>query len=140
MESQSRDVVGWYQRQLSWSYQEIDKRTSESGMSEVGFCVIGALPRLRWRQGMSIGIGMQISPRRPPGIGKGGVQLDKGTGSGGGVAVITKPDTRQKTKRKSKTEHEPSWRVLLHNDDVHTFDYVTGAIVKVCPRMRERGW
>ncbi len=78
---------------------------------------------------------MQISPRRPPGIGKGGVQLDTG-GSGGGVAVITKPDTRQKTKRKSKTEHEPSWRVLLHNDDVHTFDYVTGAIVKVCARPR----
>lgn len=50
---------------------------------------------------------------------------------GGGVAVITKPGTKKKTKRKSKTEHEPSWRVLLHNDDVHTFDYVTGAIVKV---------
>lgn len=54
-----------------------------------------------------------------------------GSDSGGGVAVITKPDTRQETKRKSKTEKEPSWRVLLHNDDVHTFDYVTGAIVKV---------
>lgn len=50
---------------------------------------------------------------------------------GGGVAVITKPSVKEKTKRKSKTEHEPSWRVLLHNDDVHTFDYVTGAIVKV---------
>lgn len=50
---------------------------------------------------------------------------------GGGVAVITKPDIKQKTKRKEKTEKEPSWRVLLHNDDVHTFDYVTGAIVKV---------
>jgi len=74
---------------------------------------------------------MQLSPRRPPGIGKGGVELDKGSGRGGGTAVITKPGTRQKTKRKSKTEHEPSWRVLLHNDDVHTFDYVTGAIVKV---------
>lgn len=62
------------------------------------------------------------------------------TGSGGGVAVITKPDTKQKTKRKSKTEKEPSWRVLLHNDDVHTFDYVTGAIVKVrtiLPRVYE---
>lgn len=68
-----------------------------------------------------------------PGVGgpKQGPAFD--TGSGGGVAVITKPDTRQKTKRKSKTEKEPSWRVLLHNDDVHTFDYVTGAIVKVRP-------
>lgn len=50
---------------------------------------------------------------------------------GGGVATITKPSVKQKTKRKSKTEHEPSWRVLLHNDELHTFDYVTGAIVKV---------
>ncbi|PXF48789.1 ATP-dependent Clp protease adapter protein ClpS [Gracilariopsis chorda] len=50
---------------------------------------------------------------------------------GGGVAVITKPVTKKKTKRKSQTQYEPSWRVLLHNDDVHTFDYVTGAIVKV---------
>lgn len=50
---------------------------------------------------------------------------------GGGVAVIAKPVTKKKTKRKSETEYESSWRVLLHNDDVHTFDYVTGAIVKV---------
>lgn len=65
-----------------------------------------------------------------PGIGKkGGLELD--TGSGGGVAVITRPRVDKKTERKSKTEREPSWRVLLHNDDVHTFDYVTGAIVKV---------
>lgn len=73
---------------------------------------------------------MQIS-RPKPGIGKGGVQLQPPDRGGGGVAVITKPGTRQKTARKSKTEREPSWRVLLHNDDVHTFDYVTGAIVKV---------
>lgn len=65
-----------------------------------------------------------------PNIGKGGVQFD--TGKGGGVATITRPDTKKKTKRRSKTEREPSWRVLLHNDDVHTFEYVTGAIVKVC--------
>jgi ATP-dependent Clp protease adapter protein ClpS len=65
-----------------------------------------------------------------PGIGgKKGLELD--TGGGGGVAVITKPRVDKKTARKSKTEKEPSWRVLLHNDDVHTFDYVTGAIVKV---------
>ena len=48
-----------------------------------------------------------------------------------GVAVITKPTTKKKVEKQSKTEKEPSWRVLLHNDDVHTFEYVTGAIVKV---------
>ena len=26
---------------------------------------------------------------------------------------------------------EPIWKVLLHNDDVHTFDYVIDTIVKV---------
>lgn len=62
-------------------------------------------------------------PKRGPEFG--------GADRGGGVAVITKPDVKQKTKRKAKTEKEPSWRVLLHNDDVHTFEYVTGAIVKV---------
>eukprot|EP00177_Eucheuma_denticulatum_P002034 GFKZ01003642.1.p1 GENE.GFKZ01003642.1~~GFKZ01003642.1.p1 ORF type:complete len:176 (+),score=19.80 GFKZ01003642.1:297-824(+) len=64
-----------------------------------------------------------------PGIGRRGPEF--GSDRGGGVAVITKPDTKKKTKRKSQTEFEQSWRVLLHNDDVHTFEYVTGAIVKV---------
>lgn len=60
---------------------------------------------------------------------KGPLQTDGG--KGGGVAVITRPRVDKATARKSKTEKEPSWRVLLHNDDVHTFDYVTGAIVAV---------
>lgn len=70
-----------------------------------------------------------ISKPRPGVGGPKGPQF--GSDSGGGVAVITKPTTKQKTKRKEKTEHEPTWRVLLHNDELHTFDYVTGAIVKV---------
>lgn len=40
-----------------------------------------------------------------------------------------KPDTE--TVAKEKTENEPIWRVLLHNDDVHTFDYCSMCIVKV---------
>lgn len=53
--------------------------------------------------------------------------------SGGGVAVIdvVKPKVDKVTKRKEKTEKEPNWRVLLHNDNIHTFDYVTMSIVKV---------
>jgi ATP-dependent Clp protease adapter protein ClpS len=69
-----------------------------------------------------------------PGVGgkKGGPEFGSGDrGGGGGVAVITRPKVDKKLQRKSKTEKEPNWRVLLHNDDVHTFDYVTGAIVKV---------
>lgn len=74
-----------------------------------------------------------ISKPRPGIGGPKGPQFGE-SDRGGGVAVITKPVTKKKTKRKSQTELEPSWRVLLHNDDVHTFDYVTGAIVKVSYR------
>lgn len=69
----------------------------------------------------------------PPGGGVGGKKnpMELDSGKGGGVAVITRPRVDKKSERKSKTEKEPTWRVLLHNDDVHTFDYVTGAIVAV---------
>jgi ATP-dependent Clp protease adapter protein ClpS len=40
-----------------------------------------------------------------------------------------KPDIE--TERKEQVDKEPIWRVLLHNDDVHTFDYVSMSIVKV---------
>lgn len=60
----------------------------------------------------------------PPGGGVGGKKnpMELDSGKGGGVAVITRPRVDKKTERKSKTEKEPSWRVLLHNDDVHTFE------------------
>jgi len=45
--------------------------------------------------------------------------------------VIARPKPIEKSKNKEEVENEPSWRVLLHNDDVHTFDYVSMAIVKV---------
>ena len=40
-----------------------------------------------------------------------------------------KPDLE--LERKEQVDKEPIWRVLLHNDDVHTFDYVSMSIVKV---------
>jgi ATP-dependent Clp protease adapter protein ClpS len=40
-----------------------------------------------------------------------------------------KPDLE--VERKEQVDKEPIWRVLLHNDDVHTFDYVSMSIVKV---------
>lgn len=73
--------------------------------------------------------------RQAPKIGgpKGPALDDGGKSSGGGVAVITKQKTgtKQSTQRKEKTDKEKVWRVLLHNDDVHTFEYVTQSIVKV---------
>ncbi|PXF47330.1 ATP-dependent Clp protease adapter protein CLPS1, chloroplastic [Gracilariopsis chorda] len=71
-----------------------------------------------------------ISKSRPEIGGPKGPQFGD-SDRGGGVAVITKPVTKKKFKRKSQTEYEPYWHVLLHHDNVHTFEYATGAIVKV---------
>ena len=43
------------------------------------------------------------------------------------------------TERKSDTGKQsaqaPRWKVLLHNDDVHSMDYVVGALCKAVPGM-----
>jgi ATP-dependent Clp protease adapter protein ClpS len=49
----------------------------------------------------------------------------------GRTITVARPKPKPKQDRKEDVDKEPSWRVLLHNDDVHTFDYVTMAIVKV---------
>ena len=63
--------------------------------------------------------------------GGGGEGAREGEKQRGRTAVIAKPKPKAKSKRKEEVENEPSWRVLLHNDDVHTFDYVSMAIVRV---------
>ncbi|KAK4523150.1 hypothetical protein GAYE_PCTG36G1041 [Galdieria yellowstonensis] len=61
---------------------------------------------------------------------KGGSEAGQAQKEGkGGVAVKVKP--KRKTKKEKKEELEHNWRVLLHNDDIHTFDYVITAIVSV---------
>lgn len=47
------------------------------------------------------------------------------------VVTIDKVKPDVETERKEQVDKEPIWRVLLHNDDVHTFDYVSMAITKV---------
>lgn len=91
--------------------------------------IVQAVPVTRVLPSIAIMMADISKPR--PGVGGPKGPTFQEPDRGGGVAVITKPSVKEKTKRKPKTEHEPSWRVLLHNDDVHTFDYVTGAIVKV---------
>jgi len=49
----------------------------------------------------------------------------------GKSATIARPKPKPKNKRKEDVDKEPMWRVLLHNDDVHTWDYVIFAIVSV---------
>jgi len=58
----------------------------------------------------------------------GGKEKEK---SRGRTAVVSKPKPKPISKRKEDVDKEPMWRVLLHNDDVHTWDYVIFAIVSV---------
>mmetsp|Transcript_21593 Transcript_21593/g.40650 ORF Transcript_21593/g.40650 Transcript_21593/m.40650 type:complete len:164 (-) Transcript_21593:219-710(-) len=53
-----------------------------------------------------------------------------------GIAVIEKVD--RKTQMKEQFEKEKWWRVLLHNDDIHTFEYVTNCLVKVVQHLSRR--
>ncbi|KAK4533267.1 hypothetical protein CCYA_CCYA16G4149 [Cyanidiococcus yangmingshanensis] len=71
---------------------------------------------------------VEFSPGRGVGA-PGGDESGDREREGGGVAVITK--TKPAVREKEKTAKEPMWRVLLHNDNIHTFDYVTYTLVKV---------
>jgi len=55
----------------------------------------------------------------------------------GKLQTITKDkiDEEVKTKPKEALDKEGYWRLLLHNDDVHTFEYVTYMIQKTVPNI-----
>jgi len=40
--------------------------------------------------------------------------------------------------QKEKIKNEGMWRVLLHNDEIHTFDYVTHSIVKIVKQLSRK--
>ena len=98
-------------------------------------------PLMQLRMGREDGGAGKIS--KPGGGGGVGNKPGQGAGDGGsgerekggaGVAVLTKPpdvDKANELERKEAVDKEPIWRVLLHNDDVHTFDYVIDTIVSV---------
>jgi ATP-dependent Clp protease adaptor protein ClpS len=53
---------------------------------------------------------------------------------GGGTAVIDKPKTQAKPKSTDKPkgpQQLPPWKVLLHNDDLNSRDYVVDTIVEL---------
>ena len=69
-----------------------------------------------------------------------GIYAQEGDDGGGGgerersrgrTAVVSRPKPKPKNENREDVDKDKSWRVLLHNDDVHTFDYVTMAVVKV---------
>lgn len=53
-----------------------------------------------------------------------------------GIALEEKID--MKAKMKEQFDKEKWWRVLLHNDDIHTFEYVTGCLTRVCQHLTRR--
>jgi ATP-dependent Clp protease adapter protein ClpS len=53
-------------------------------------------------------------------------------------STIVKDDQKTEIEEKVENEDEGWWRVLLHNDEVHTFEYVTEAVVKVVPSITRK--
>lgn len=51
--------------------------------------------------------------------------------SKGRAAVVERPRPKPKEVTKENVANDKPWRVLLHNDDVHTFEYCIGCICKV---------
>mmetsp|Transcript_25816 Transcript_25816/g.101848 ORF Transcript_25816/g.101848 Transcript_25816/m.101848 type:complete len:151 (-) Transcript_25816:651-1103(-) len=77
---------------------------------------------------------MQDVGRKSPSIkGPRGPEFQKDEGRGGVATKVRDPEVKKKRKlgREDETEKEKEWRVLLHNDNVHTFDYVTHTITEV---------
>mmetsp|Transcript_1502 Transcript_1502/g.1917 ORF Transcript_1502/g.1917 Transcript_1502/m.1917 type:complete len:201 (+) Transcript_1502:101-703(+) len=75
---------------------------------------------------------------------------DSGDGGGGGdmsrqrktkkgISTIVMDKVEQKQEEDKKDEQE--WRVVLHNDEVHTFEYVVMSLVKVIGTIdRKKAW
>lgn len=53
--------------------------------------------------------------------------LEKAKRTGKGTKVIDKTETKAEEQKKK----EEMWRVVLHNDEVHTFNYVIRSLTKV---------
>ena len=63
----------------------------------------------------------------PPADGKGGMEKAKDTKKGTSTLVIDETDTEMQ----EDEVPEEQWRVVLHNDEVHTFNYVIRSLQKV---------
>jgi ATP-dependent Clp protease adaptor protein ClpS len=65
-------------------------------------------------------------------------QEQAGQGDSGQTAVQTKPARKRRRKPRQKPPAPlPPWKVLLHNDDVNSFQYVLATIVELTPLKPE---
>ena len=71
--------------------------------------------------------------------GGGGGNMERSKSKKRGLSTIT--IDKVKTEEKEDIKDESEWRVLLHNDEVHTFEYVVGSLVKVIGTIdRKKAW
>ena len=63
---------------------------------------------------------------------EGGDGKDAGGGGGGGGSTATKPKrARKASPRRKPPQALPPWKVLLHNDDKNSMDYVVATITQL---------
>lgn len=71
--------------------------------------------------------------------GGGGGNMERSKSKKRGLTTITIDKVKLEEKEDIKDETE--WRVLLHNDEVHTFEYVVESLVKVIGTIdRKQAW
>jgi ATP-dependent Clp protease adapter protein ClpS len=70
--------------------------------------------------------------------GGGGNQFEVKKGKGVQTIVIDKVQEKLKEEVKEQPDEDKWWRVLLHNDEVHSFEYVVEAIIKIVPSVSRK--
>lgn len=58
-------------------------------------------------------------------------EMERDTSQKTGTSVITKEREDTDTDMEEDIDKEEMWRVILHNDEVHTFNYVISSLIKV---------
>jgi ATP-dependent Clp protease adapter protein ClpS len=58
-------------------------------------------------------------------------EMQRDTSKKEGTSVITKDRDETETDMEEDIDKEEMWRVILHNDEVHTFNYVISSLIKV---------
>ena len=58
-------------------------------------------------------------------------EMERDTAKKTGTSVITLDKADTETQMEEDIEEEEQWRVVLHNDEVHTFNYVISSLCKV---------
>jgi len=51
---------------------------------------------------------------------------------------MTSKETKKKKKDKQEINPEGEYCLVLHNDDIHSFDYVTDALIEICEHSYEQ--